>query len=71
VERRRGAGEEWRAAAKHDRAEVESVLIDKTGLGQALRQDWSGHVNLASQLGLQTAYYLLEVIYNKCGVGTN
>jgi hypothetical protein len=71
VERRAGAGEEWRAAAEHDGAEVESILIDKTGLGQALRQDWSGHVNLASQLGLQTAYRLLEIIRDKGGVGAN
>jgi hypothetical protein len=48
VERWPGAGEEWLAAAKHDGAEVESILIDKTGLGQASRQVWSGNVNLAS-----------------------
>ena len=53
------------------RAEVESILIDKTGIGQALRQDWSGHANLASQLGLQTAYHFLEVIRDKRGVGAN
>jgi hypothetical protein len=33
MERRVGAGEEWLAATKHDGAEVESILIDKTGLG--------------------------------------
>jgi hypothetical protein len=38
VEWRSGAGEEWFATTKHDGAEVESILIDKTGLGQASRQ---------------------------------
>jgi hypothetical protein len=47
VERWPGVGEEWRAATKHDGAEVELILVDETGLGQALREDWSGHVNLA------------------------
>ena len=65
MERRPGAREEWLATTKHDGAEVESILIDKTGLGQALRQDWSGNLNLASQLGLQPAYHLLEVIRDK------
>jgi hypothetical protein len=71
VERRPGAGEEWRAAPKHDGAEVESILIDKTGLSQALRQDWSANVKLAIQLSLQPAYRPLEVIRDKRGVGTN
>ena len=62
MQRRTGAGEEWLATAKHHGAEVQSILIDKTSLAQALRQDWSGNVNLASQLSLQPAYFLLEVI---------
>ena len=68
VERRPAAGEEWRATTKHDGAEVESILIDKTGFGQALRQGWSANVNLASELGLQPACHLLEVIRDKRGV---
>ena len=71
VERRPGAGEEWLAAPKHDGAEVESILIDKTGLGQALRQDWAANVNLAGQLSLQPAYHRLEVIRDQRGVGAN
>jgi hypothetical protein len=71
VEQRPGAGEEWLAIAKHDGAQVESILIDKTGLGQALRQDWSANINLASQLSLQPAYRLLEVIRDKRSVGAN
>src|SRR5260370_19832728 len=71
VERRPGAGEEWLATTKHDGAEVESILIDETGLGQALRQDWSANENLASLLSLQPAYHRLEVIRDKHGVGAN
>ena len=71
MERRPGAGEEWPATTKHDGAEVESILIDKTGFGQALRQGWSANVNLARQFGLQPAYQLLEVIRDKRGVGAN
>lgn len=33
VERRTGAGEVWGAASKHDGVEVESILIDKAGVG--------------------------------------
>ena len=33
AERRPGAGEEWRAATKHDGVEVESILINKTKVG--------------------------------------
>src|SRR5277367_90563 len=71
MERRPGAREEWLATTHHDGAEVESILIDKTGLGQALRQDWSANLNLASQLGLQPPYHVLEVIRDKRGVGAN
>src|ERR1700720_4869768 len=53
------------------RAEVESILIDKTSLAQALRQGWSANVNLASQLSLQPAYHLLEVARDQRGVGAN
>ena len=35
VERRPGASEEWLAAAKHDRMEVEVDIINKTEVGQA------------------------------------
>jgi hypothetical protein len=68
VERRQGAGEEWLATAKHDGAEVDSIFIDKTGVSQALRQDWSANVKLAGQVGLQPAYHGLEVFRDKRGV---
>src|SRR5258706_47286 len=71
VERGPRAGEEWRATTKHDGAEVKAVLIDQTGLGQAVREDRPANVNLASQLGLQPAYHLLDVLRDNRGVGAN
>jgi hypothetical protein len=71
VERRPWPREEWLATTKDDGAEVQSILIDKTGWGQAVRQDWSGNVNLASPLGLQPAYHLLKVIRDKHRIGAN
>ena len=62
MERRPRAGKEWRAATKHDGAEIKLILIDQTGFGQALRQGWSANLNLACQLGLQAPDHLLEVI---------
>ena len=46
AERRPWAGEEWLAATKHDGVEVESILIDKTKVGQASCQVWSRNGNL-------------------------
>ena len=59
AERRPGAGEEWLAATKHDGVEVESILIDKTNVGQASRQVWSGDFNLPNELSLQPTYHRL------------
>ena len=47
AERRPGAGEERLAATQHDGVDVESILINKTKIGQASRQVWSGDVNIA------------------------
>src|SRR5258707_10714185 len=56
AERRPGAGEEWLAATKHDGAEIESILIDKTKVGQVSCQVWSANCNLPNALSLQPAY---------------
>ena len=56
---------------KHDGVEVESILINKTKIGQASRQVWSGDVNLACALSLQPPYHRLEVIPDKRGVGAD
>ena len=52
AERRPGAGEERLAAAKHDGAEVEPILIDETKVGQASRQVRSGDANLPDEPSL-------------------
>ena len=56
---------------KHDGVEVEPILIDKTKVGQASRQVWSGDFNLPNELSLQPAYHRLEVILDKRGVGAD
>src|SRR5262245_65685550 len=66
-ERRPRAREEWLAVTKHDGAEVESILINKTKLGQASRQVWSANSNLACERILQPAYHHLYVIIDKHG----
>src|SRR5579883_3442328 len=45
AERRPGAGEERLATTEHDRVEVDSILVNKTKVGQATCQDWSGNFN--------------------------
>ena len=71
AERRPRAGEEWLAATKHDGVEVESILINKTKVGQASRQVWSGNCNLPNEPSLQPTYHRLDVILDKCGVGAD
>jgi hypothetical protein len=71
AERRPGAGEEWFAATEYDRMEVESILINKTKVGQASCQVWSGNSNLPSELSFQPTYHHLKVILDKSGVGAD
>ena len=52
AERRPGAGEEWLAATKHDRAKIESILVDETKVGQASRELRSAKLDLAAELSL-------------------
>jgi hypothetical protein len=69
AQRRPGAGEEWLAATKHDGVEVESILINKTKVGEASCQVRSGNFNLPNQPSLQPTYHRLDIILTKCGVG--
>ena len=71
AERRAGAGEEWLAATKYDWMEVDSILINKTKVGQASRQVWSGNFNLPNELSLQPTYRRLEVTLDKSGIGAD
>jgi hypothetical protein len=67
----RGAGEERLAATKHDGADIESIFINKTKVGQASCQVWSANLNLAFELSLQPAYHRLDVALDKRGVGAD
>src|SRR6202030_128295 len=51
--------------------EGESILINKTKVGQASCQLWSGNCNLPNEPGLQATYHRLDVILDKCGVGSD
>ena len=57
--------------SKHEGAKVESILIDKTEIGQASRQVWSGDVNLSDEPSLELAQHGLDVIPDKRGVGSD
>src|SRR5262249_30351158 len=65
------AGEEGLAAAQHDGAEVEAILINKAKVGQASRQVWSADCNLPNVLSLQLTNRRLEVILDKRSVRAN
>ena len=67
----RGAGEEWRAAAKYEGEEIQSILINKAKVGQASCQLWSRNGNLAGELRLQPAYCRIDVTIEECGVGAD
>src|SRR5258708_27497758 len=56
---------------KHDRMDVESILVNQTKVGQAPCQVWSGYVDLPLQLSLQPADHRLDVILDECGVGSD
>ena len=51
--------------------EVKSILINKTKIGQASRQVWSGNCNLPNEPSLQPTYHGLDVILEKRGVGAD
>ena len=56
---------------KHDRVQVDSILIDQAKCGQALRQAGASNFDLPVALGLQLAYRALEIVLNKPGVGAD
>jgi hypothetical protein len=47
---------------EHEGAEVESILVNKTKVGQASRQVWSGDVNLPDVPSLKLAQHGPDVI---------
>ena len=44
---------------EHEGAQIESILINKTKVGQASRQVWSGDVNLPDESSLELAQHVL------------
>src|SRR5581483_6795878 len=71
AERRPGAGEEGLAATQHEGTEVESILVNKTKVGQASRELRSGNFDLPNSLSLEPTYHRRDVILDKCGVGSD
>ena len=67
AQRRPRTGEEWLPVSNHDRVQVESILIDQTEIGEALRQLWPANFNLPGKLTLQPTYRRLKVIPDKRG----
>src|SRR5262245_42242173 len=69
--RRPGSGEIWFAVTKDDGVQVDSILIDQTKFGEALRQVRASNFDLPVALGLQLADRALKIILNKSGVGAD
>ena len=64
-----GSGEIWLAVTKHDGVQVNSILIDQTKFGEALRQVRASNFDLPIALSLQLADRALKIILDKHGVG--
>ncbi len=58
----------WLAVTKHDGMQVDSILIDQTKFGEAMRQVRAGNFDLPVDLGLQLADRALKITLNKPGV---
>src|ERR1700754_1600908 len=71
AEPRPGSGEIWLAVTKHDGVQVDSILIDQTKFGKALRQVRASNFDFAVARGLQLADRALKVTFNKPGVGAD
>src|SRR4051812_38833898 len=56
------AGKVRLSAAKHEGAEVELILVDKTEVGEARRQDGPRDVDLTLDLLLQFAHKRVDVV---------
>src|ERR1700685_2179609 len=60
-EGRPGTGEVRLAAAKHKRAEVETILVDQTEVGEVPREFGPGDVDFALDFRLQLAHERFDV----------
>src|SRR5262245_20694727 len=71
AERRPGSGEVWFAVTKHERVQVDSILIYEAKFGEAVRQVRASYFDLSVLLGLQLADRALKIILNKPRVGAD
>jgi len=71
AQRRPRAGEERLAGTKHDRVQVDAILINKAEVRHASRQVRACNVNLSDKLSLEAAYHPLDVILDERGIGAD
>jgi hypothetical protein len=65
TERRPGTGEVRLSATKHERTNVEMILVDETEISEARRQIWPGDVDVALDFRLQPAYERFDIVTDK------
>src|SRR4051812_37434745 len=68
AERWSSAGKVRLSGAKHERAEVEMILVDETEVGEARRQGGPRNVDLTHDVLLQLAHERVDVLPDECGV---
>ena len=69
AERRPRSGEIRLAVTKHDRVQVDSILIDEAKFGEALRQVRASNFDLPVALGLQRTDRGLKIIPTSLALG--
>ena len=69
TKRRPGSGEIGLALSQHDGVQVDSILVDQTERGEALRQVRTGNFDLSVALCLQRADRALKIMFYKRRVG--
>src|SRR5262249_37330434 len=62
------AGKVRLSAAKYERAEVQTIFVDKTEIGEAPRQGGPRDVDLTVDVLLQPANERVNVLRDECGV---
>src|SRR5215831_6211391 len=63
-----GAGEVRLAAAQHERAEVETIFVDKTEVGEARGQRRPRDVDFTLDVLLESRDKRVDVLRDECGV---
>src|SRR6185437_3226275 len=63
-----GAGKVRLAAAEYERAEVETILVDETEVGQTRCQGGPGDVDLTLDVLPQSAHKRVDALRDECGV---